>query len=141
MGKLDIAGRAPANSFINLYLDNELIGQSKSDGTGMWRHVPERTVAPGNYTLRADHVDKNGQVKSRIEVIFARSTPLNAIKPGSLIVVESGRSLWRIARKTYGKGLRYTVIYEANKEQIKDPDLIFPGQVLLHLLIYINSPL
>jgi nucleoid-associated protein YgaU len=64
-----------------------------------------------------------------VEVVFARSVPLSGIKPGELIVVESGRSLWRIARKTYGAGLRYTIIYEANKDQIKNPDMIFPGQV------------
>jgi len=129
MGKLDIVGKAPVNSIVNLYLNNNFLGRGKSNEFGIWRYLPENAVAPGKYTLRADHVDENGNVKSRIQVIFARSTPLDSIKPGSLIVVESGRSLWRIARKTYGKGLRYTVIYEANKDQIKDPDLIFPGQV------------
>jgi hypothetical protein len=29
----------------------------------------------------------------------------------------------------YGKGMSYTVLYEANKEQIRDPDLIYPGQI------------
>ncbi len=81
------------------------------------------------YTVRADHVDEKGKVISRIEVIFARSVPLTGVKPGTLVVIESGNSLWRIARKTYGTGFRYTVIYEANKKQIKDPNLIFPGQV------------
>ncbi|MDE0941760.1 MAG: LysM peptidoglycan-binding domain-containing protein, partial [Alphaproteobacteria bacterium] len=38
-------------------------------------------------------------------------------------------SLWRIARRVYGSGVRYTVIYQANDSQIRDPDLIFPGQV------------
>ena len=128
-GKLNIAGEAPAQSIINLYLDDKFLGRSISNKRGLWYHTPEREVKPGKYTLRADHVGDNGQVKSRIEVIFARSIPLTGIKPGAFIVVESGRSLWRIARKTYGTGLRYTTIYEANKDQIKDPDLIFPGQV------------
>jgi nucleoid-associated protein YgaU len=34
-----------------------------------------------------------------------------------------------LARRTYGEGIRYTTIFEANKNQIKDPDLIYPGQV------------
>ncbi|MBT3909911.1 MAG: LysM peptidoglycan-binding domain-containing protein, partial [Rhodospirillaceae bacterium] len=38
--------------------------------------------------------------------------------------------LWRLARRAYGTGFRYTTIYSANKEQIIDPDMIFPGQVL-----------
>jgi nucleoid-associated protein YgaU len=34
-----------------------------------------------------------------------------------------------MARRAYGSGIRYTVIYEANREQIRDPQRIFPGQV------------
>jgi nucleoid-associated protein YgaU len=55
--------------------------------------------------------------------------PLKGIRPGTLVVIEPGNSLWRIARRTYGTGFRYTVIYEANKAQIRDADLIYPGQV------------
>ena len=127
--KLDIGGKAPADAIINLYLNEEFLGRSNSNERGLWHQTPKRKIKHGKYTIRADHVDKNGQVKSRVEVVFARSIPLSGIKPGTLIVVESGRSLWRIARKAYGAGLRYTVIYEANKDQIKDPDIIFPGQV------------
>ena len=42
--------------------------------------------------------------------------------------IVSGDSLWKIAQNIYGDGNQYTKIFEANKEVIKDPDLIFPGQ-------------
>lgn len=42
--------------------------------------------------------------------------------------IQKGDSLWKIAEKTYGNGAKYTEIFEANKEVIKDPDLIYPGQ-------------
>lgn len=45
--------------------------------------------------------------------------------------VERGDSLWRISRTIYGEGMRYTQIYDANTSQIRDPDLIYPGQVLV----------
>ena len=45
--------------------------------------------------------------------------------------VQPGNSLWRLARRSYGEGLRYTEIYEANKDQIRNPDLIYPGQVFV----------
>ena len=45
--------------------------------------------------------------------------------------VQPGNSLWRLARRSYGEGLRYTDIYEANKDQIRNPDLIYPGQVFV----------
>ncbi len=44
--------------------------------------------------------------------------------------VEKGDNLWKIAQKALGNGARYTEIFEANKPMLKDPDLIYPGQVL-----------
>lgn len=44
--------------------------------------------------------------------------------------VEKGDNLWKIAEKALGNGARYTEIFEANKPMLKDPDLIYPGQVL-----------
>jgi nucleoid-associated protein YgaU len=67
------------------------------------------------------------------------SVPLrpNAV-PGAVYVpevrtarIERGDSLWAISRRTYGEGDRYTAIYDANQDQIRDPDLIYPGQVFV----------
>ena len=44
--------------------------------------------------------------------------------------VKSGDSLSKIAKKYYGNAMKYPTIFEANREVIKDPDLIYPGQVL-----------
>lgn len=46
------------------------------------------------------------------------------------VVIQPGNNLWQISRVIYGQGIQYTVIYEANKDQIRDPDLIYPGQIL-----------
>ena len=43
-------------------------------------------------------------------------------------VIQKGDSLWKIAEKAYGNGAKYTAIFEANREVIKDADKIFPGQ-------------
>ena len=67
------------------------------------------------------------KVVARVETPFSRASFAEA-EPGS-IVVQPGNSLWRIARRTYGEGIRYSLIFEANKDQIRDPDLIYPGQV------------
>ena len=128
-GKLDIVGKAPPGALIQLYLDNQFLGRSKANERGQWSMKPAKPVAPGNYQLRADQIEEDGKVIARTEVHFARSRPLQDVKPGSLVVVRDGNSLWRIARNTYGEGLRYTSIFEANRDLIKDPDLIFPGQV------------
>lgn len=46
-------------------------------------------------------------------------------------IVARGDNLWRISKRTYGEGLRYTVIFGANSPQIRNPDLIYPGQVFV----------
>ena len=45
------------------------------------------------------------------------------------VIIRRGDTLWAISRETYGRGIRFTVIYLANGGQIRDPDLIYPGQV------------
>ncbi|MCC5977161.1 MAG: LysM peptidoglycan-binding domain-containing protein [Salinarimonas sp.] len=49
----------------------------------------------------------------------------------STALVERGDSLWRISRQVYGRGIRYTEIFEANQDQIRNPNLIYPGQVFV----------
>eukprot|EP01037_Dinobryon_pediforme_P011855 gene11855-11944_t len=53
------------------------------------------------------------------------------VKQLDTAIVTRGDSLWRISRKVYGHGVRYTQIYEANTKQIRDPKLIYPGQVFV----------
>ena len=47
------------------------------------------------------------------------------------IIIQPGNNLWKLSRQIYGKGILYTVIYEANKDLIKNPRLIYPGQVFV----------
>jgi len=47
------------------------------------------------------------------------------------ITVQPGFTLWAIARDTYGDGVLYVQVFEANRDKIKDPDLIYPGQVFI----------
>jgi nucleoid-associated protein YgaU len=44
-------------------------------------------------------------------------------------VVSRGDSLWRISRVTYGVGTQYAVVYRANRDRIRDPNRIYPGQI------------
>ncbi len=128
-GKLSISGRATANSRIQLYLDNKFIGLAETGKTDTWALTPNTTVRPGRYKLRADQVNKAGKVLARVEFPFERANPINSMKPGTFVVIQPGNSLWRLARRTYGSGIRYTLIFKANADRIKNADLIYPGQI------------
>ncbi|GIX09982.1 LysM peptidoglycan-binding domain-containing protein [Elioraea sp.] len=131
-GGVSFAGRANPGDAVRLYLDGQHLGDARADAEGRWVLAPATPIAPGRtQALRADQVAPDGRVTARVELPFQRAeTPPGGLRPGS-IVVQPGHSLWRIARATYGRGIRYTVIYEANRAQIRDPDLIYPGQVFV----------
>lgn len=128
-GRLVISGRADAKAQVNVYLDNIYIGRATADESGLWRLSPEKPVKSGLYTLRADQVDAKGKVMARVSMPFSRADPIKDARPEPFVIVQPGNSLWRLARRTYGEGTRYTTIFQANKKQIKNPDLIYPGQV------------
>ncbi|WP_223677573.1 LysM peptidoglycan-binding domain-containing protein [Azospirillum agricola] len=128
-GRVALGGRAKPNSAVQLYLDNILVGRAHTDPQGQWRLSPEKLIDPGLYTLRADQVSDSGKVLARAE-LPVQVSPLPAnLTDGRNVVVQPGNSLWRLARRTYGDGMLYTTIYTANREQIRDPDMIYPGQI------------
>ena len=45
------------------------------------------------------------------------------------VTVQPGHTLWAIAREEFGEGVLYVQLFEANRDRIRDPDLIYPGQV------------
>ena len=130
-GNLSISGHAKPGHAVQLYIDNHFIGRTITDAANRWRVTPQTDIAPGTYTLRADMLDERAQVLARRELPFQRAEPADTenLAPGSFVVVQPGNSLWRLAQRTYGKGLRFHMIYEANQKLIRDPNLIYPGQV------------
>lgn len=128
-GMAVIGGRAAPGSRVVIYLDNRLLGDSVAGVDGRWSYAPKNPVSAGLHQLRVDQVDGSGKVIARVETPFSREAVRVASADESFVIVQPGNSLWRIARRTYGHGLQYSVIYQANKDQIRDPDLIYPGQV------------
>lgn len=128
-GNLILSGRAPADSKLLVYLDNKLIGSTTADAAGRWSLRPDVPVAAGVYNLRVDQVGPDGKVLARIELPIERADPAKLVFEKGRVVVQPGNSLWFIARNVYGSGFAFTLIYEANDNQIRDPDLIYPGQI------------
>ena len=130
-GNFAVAGRGQKGGEVLIYMDNRLIGRSAVGVHSDWRIAPDGTVQPGLHTLRVDQVDESGKLVARIETPFSRAEAEPLVPGAGFVVVQPGNSLWRIARRIYGGGMQYVVIYEANSDQIRDPDLIYPGQIFI----------
>ena len=138
-GEVLLTGRGTGDGFVQVYVDNQPVTTSRITAGGDWRtDLPE--VDTGVYTLRIDEVDEAGTVVSRIETPFKREEPeaVAAVMAEetaeedfkvAVRTVQPGATLWAIAREQFGEGIMYVAVYEANKDQIRDPDLIYPGQV------------
>ncbi len=142
-----IGGRAGMSSAVRLYLDGAVVAEVITDAAGKWDVVlPE--VPVGLHQLRADQVDETGKVVARYETPFKREQPVVEVaqplapvaaaletlpKPAPApirVTVQPGLTLWEIARDNFGEGVMYVQVFEANRDKIKDPDLIYPGQVV-----------
>jgi nucleoid-associated protein YgaU len=84
--------------------------------------APE-AVAPATETAAPPQTDDTATAPATV----AEAAPA-APKDGR-IVIQPGNNLWRISLVLYGTGNKFTMLYEANKDQIRNPDLIYPGQV------------
>lgn len=128
-GAISFAGSAPPGAPLRVYVDNRRIGDAESDGTGRWLLRPASAVAFGRHQIRVDQLNPSGRVNARVELPFARQAEPQTPAANGAVVVQPGENLWRLARNVYGSGPRYTVIYQANRTEIRDPRLIYPGQI------------
>ena len=128
-GTAILYGRARTDMNVMVYLNNEFKMKTIPGKDGSW-DVDLGIIPPGIYKLRIDETTINGDVKFRIETPFKQETKELLDKMFTkAITVQPGNSLWRIARRIYGKGIMYLDIYNKNSHLIKDPDLIYPGQI------------
>ncbi|MEQ6202722.1 LysM peptidoglycan-binding domain-containing protein [Sulfitobacter sp. HNIBRBA2951] len=136
LGAVQLSGRAQADTArVRVYLDNRSVVTLSVDDDGRWRgDLPN--VDEGIYTLRVDEVSAEGTVSSRVETPFKRESAevlaqASAVQDGPVksITVQTGATLWAIARERYGDGTLFVRVFEANADSIRNPDLIYPGQI------------
>jgi nucleoid-associated protein YgaU len=128
LGRLTVSGRANPGETVRVYLNNEPMGYATAAPDGRWTLAPGRPTPHGPQRLRVDRLTAGGPgVAHRLEVPFERVI----VRSGGSVTIVRGDNLWNIARSALGGGERYTAIYEANRNQIRDPNLIYPGQVFV----------
>lgn len=150
-GKVYVAGSASLPGTIRLYVDGDALGDATPAANGRWLLERKHELTPGRHLVRADQVEKaTGKVLVRVEVPFEQTLDVAQLAPittegggssgadatGAVpgpqnVIIRRGDNLWTISRRLYGHGVRFSTIYEANAEQIKDPNRIYPGQVFV----------
>ena len=90
---------------------------------------------------KADFSDVQGSVQSTEQIVpkadfsdvqssVSSTEQITSATADQTYTVASGDSLSKIAKHFYGHANRWNAIFEANRDRLKDPDKIFPGQVL-----------
>lgn len=139
-GSAVIAGRAAPGALVQVFDGSRKLGEVTADRNGEWVLVPDHPLPAGTGRLNLRAATSHGLVVASAETV-AVTVPHTAPQAPSALpagaraaaaqtyVVQRGNSLWQIARHALGAGVRYLTIYSANLGQIRNPDLIYPGQV------------
>lgn len=100
--------------------------------------VPETTASVSAQTTTSKRPDPAAAQQPQLAAAGGTVLPDSGSPPSTVVVpkittttVSRGDSLWRLSQVSYGAGTRYAVIYKANREQIRNPNLIYPGQVFV----------
>ncbi len=119
------------------------LDEASSSGTVRARaevpfNVPDTTASVSAQATTSNRPDTAASQQPRLAAAGATVLPGGGSPPSTVVVpkiatttVSRGDSLWRLSNVTYGAGTRYAVIYRANQKQIRNPNLIYPGQVLV----------
>jgi nucleoid-associated protein YgaU len=156
-GGLVATGSAGSNATVRLYLNGADVGDAKTQSDGRWSLTIKHGMTPGGYVMRADEINPgDSSVVASADTPFeypAAGTPAPAAGPApaeasaeqpkapasadvvvdrvQTALVVPGHTLWALSQNYYGDPTRYPVIYEANRSQIRNPNLIYPGQVFV----------
>lgn len=153
-----VAGEAKGGNRVIVHANDVLLGSSFISPDGRFLVQSKQPLPVGDYIIRADLLDNANRVLATARVPFRREagehvsavasstngqamdapeTEGGGVSPSvaplqkaeGSVIIRRGDNLWTISKRTYGKGTRYTTIYLANRDQIRNPDLIWPGQV------------
>ncbi|WP_417806810.1 LysM peptidoglycan-binding domain-containing protein [Thioclava sp.] len=139
---------APEGTKLGAYLDGELVAQTQAGRDGRWS-LDLPGLSAGAHKLRIDATGAAGKVIARAETAFEQPDQIVVATAGAssqatsdavdaargegnavnVVQIVQGNTLWAIAREVYGDGVLYVRVFDANRDQIRNPDLIYPGQV------------
>jgi LysM repeat protein len=156
-GGLVAKGSAEPNATVRLYLNQADLADAKTQSDGRWSLTIEHGMTPGGYLMQADVINPGGATvvasantpfeypaapgpapptapvaaSASVEQSSARSPADPVIESVQTKRVATGHTLWALSQSYYGDPTRYPAIYEANKWEIHNPNLIYPGEVFV----------
>jgi LysM domain len=158
-GGLVAKGSAEPNATVRLYLNQADVADAKTQSDGRWSLTIKHGMTPGGYVMHADVINPGGAtvVASANTPFVYPAAPVPAApmaqtaasasaeqssapspSPADPVIesvqtklVATGHTLWALSQSYYGDPTRYPAIYEANRAQIHNPNVIFPGQVFV----------
>ncbi|WP_018239240.1 LysM peptidoglycan-binding domain-containing protein [Ensifer sp. BR816] len=104
-----------------------LVASAKPQATASDAAEPPKPDSATNNANKPSGEEIAASAPADVQPATIEQPPLKESKES--VIIRRGDTLWQISRRVYGKGVRYTTIYLANREQIDNPDLIRPGQV------------
>jgi hypothetical protein len=149
---LYVAGEAPPGTLVRIFASDELVGEARASGEGRWLLEARADIPLGEIVIRAEaFVEAMDYPAAEAEAPFVRfadgivlepiagsitedgvpSAATGSLPPPTYVIIRRGDNLWRIARRNYGRGIKYHAIFDANRDRISNPHWIYPGQVFV----------
>lgn len=128
-GRIVFMGRADPKTALELFVNDRAIAKATADMSGNWTAEASGAVPVGRYRLRLEARGPDGVAMAPLVVELRRAAP-GELAAGNYLAVVPGNTLWHLALRSFGEGLRYVEIYRANRDKIEDPDRIYPGELL-----------
>jgi LysM repeat protein len=158
-GGLIAKGSADPNATVRLFLNQAALADAKTQSDGRWSLTIKHGMSPGGYVMHADVInpdDATVVASANTPFVYpvapvpappmaptaasasAEQSPAPSASPADPVIesvqtklVAAGHTLWALSQSYYGDPTRYPAIYEANRAQIRNPNVIFPGQVFV----------
>ncbi len=155
-GKMKLSGTSAPGATIELTFDGKPLATAKADARGQWQAESDMKLGEGAHTLTAVPAGRSDTAEPAAIAIERRPAPPKAPEPvpaspqvaaaeeannpssatdaaqsagrPDIYEIRRGDTLWDIAKRYLGSGLRYTSIFQGNRETIRNPNLILPAQ-------------
>ena len=127
-GFVSIKGKVNFGKKIEIYINKKIMETIKIENS-KWQYNSDKIIDFGLHDLLVVLKSDKDKILDKITLPFMRvEMPYNDV-PENFILIKPGDMLWTIAYRLYGDPFKYIQIFEENKDQITNPDLIFPGQL------------